>query len=41
MKIFPNNMAFPSQTSKWTMVEYISKVKVVSLDCVAELKKPR
>ena len=38
MKIFPNNLAFPSQTSKMQMVEQISKVEVVSLDCAAHLK---
>ena len=38
MKIFPNNMAFPSLTS--ILVEYLSKVEVVSPDCPAQLKSP-
>ena len=41
-KIFPNNynLAFPSQISKVPMVEYISRVEVVSLDSAAQLKLP-
>ena len=39
MKIFPNNLAFPSQTSKLLMVEWISKLEVL-LDYSAQLKSP-
>ena len=40
MKIFPNDLALPSQIYKVTMIEYNSKLEVVSLDCAAQLKSP-
>ena len=40
MKIFPKNLVFPSSIFEVPMVEWISKVEVVSLDCAAQLKSP-
>ena len=41
MKVFQNNLAFPSQISKVQMFKQISKVGVVSLHCTAQLSWSR